>query len=110
MHRRQYTSARGTLACALAAVVVLAAPSASLASRAASSDDALRGAHATERYWSTYDIDNALPRPAQASSASADNGPSWTGAAALAALVALVSAAGGALVAHVARRPRRVRA
>jgi hypothetical protein len=106
MLRHHCPSARGALACALVALVVFAAPAAAIAS----GPDALRAARATERYWSTYDIDNTLPRPAHQSPAASDPGPTWEGTIALAGAVALVSAAAGAFAVHAARRPRGARA
>ena len=97
---------RAALLCALIVLTALAAPAAAFAG-AAANDRATRAALATERYWSTYDIDTPLPSPTRsAAPAAADRGAGWTTTIALVAAAALSASAAGVFAGRVTARPR----
>jgi hypothetical protein len=93
---------RATLACAVIGLA-LAVPSGALASDAAATSDATRSALATERYWSTYDIDDSLPSPHRAA-AKSGGGMSDAATVAIGAAVAVTLSAGACAFVLLHRR------
>jgi hypothetical protein len=103
-HHRPHV--RAALLCALIVLVAVVTPAAALAT-AGANDRATRAALATERYWSTYDVDTALPSPPRsAPPATSDGGAGWTTTIALVAVAALCACAAGVYAGRVTARPR----